>query len=913
MDDWQLLQAYARDHSESAFAQLVQLHVDWIYSVALRHVGDPHLAEDVVQSVFVLLARKARDLRPGTLPAGWLFRTTCHVAAHARRTEVRRKIREATAHAMSHDTQSPDTDENLWQQLAPHLDRAVASLSEADRSAILLRFYQKMPLRELGEKLGVSEDSAKKRVSRALEKMRNFLNKRGVKLSGVTLMAVLTGKTVTTASAALAGGVVKVSMAAAATSSSAALPHLVRETLRAWRWSKIKLAAGLAVGSLAMIFVAVDGGHWLSRHSTAPTVTVNDSPQSDNTVPAAPQPANASLASGVSDQSQGRQKIDMITGLVVDEQGKPIGGAKVWSGYSSQPFAEDTTDSSGRFALEKNGAQWFVTVTAEGFAADQQEFNPTNSPIALIFRLGPVPSLKVRLVNESGEGVSGVSLFLQQWWGRPQTLGDYLPQKTDADGRLEWLSPPKGMLELSFGSEGYRYSRTNKFAADGQEHIIVLHPTATVTGSVMDAENGNAVPIFKFTLGQAQPWVPEDQIPLWDLSSHYSGSGTYKVRITEEPTPYLRIEADGYETVEAAIQLTNGVEVVHDFQLIRKNPAHAIRGRVLLPDGSPAAGVEVALCTTRVGVMISGTAFKRRAFGNMNGSEAPDYRRRTDEHGAFSFDSKPGAHTVVAVGPAGLGQVRCLDFSKPLEVRLQPWGRIEGNVHTRDGQWAERILEWLPTGHLTSWMAVDYDSKGFSARSDANGNFTLEHVPPGDGRIEMFNGAGTATILSASVQVDPGETARVRIGGVGRSVTGRLVAPPGVEIRSWPDQATIAQLANEVEPYSMPPNLTGNAAEQWKLEFEDTEAGRVWFRDQYVYNFKVGEDGSFTIPEVLPGKYRLVVNVAQGPLGSGTDTAILGHVETQIASGWRSLVVPEAPADGGAPVELGDIVLSATK
>src|SRR5208283_208247 len=116
MDDWQLLQAYAKNRSEAAFAELVRLHLNWVYSVALRHVGDPHLAEDVVQSVFVLLARKARDLRPGTLLGGWLFRTTRHVASHAVRAEQRRKTREATACSMIQDTTAPDPDEILWQQ-----------------------------------------------------------------------------------------------------------------------------------------------------------------------------------------------------------------------------------------------------------------------------------------------------------------------------------------------------------------------------------------------------------------------------------------------------------------------------------------------------------------------------------------------------------------------------------------------------------------------------------------------------------------------------------------------------------------------------------------------------------------------------------------------------------------------------
>jgi RNA polymerase sigma factor (sigma-70 family) len=435
MGDWQLLQAYAKDRSEAAFAELVRLHLDWVHSVAVRHVGDPHLAEDVTQSVFVLLARKACDLRPGTILGGWLFRTTLHVAAHARRAEQRRKSREATACTMIHDTNSPDNDEILWQQLAPHLDLAVAALSETDRSAVLLRFYEKAPMRKVGERLGVSEEAAKKRVSRAVERMREFLLKRGVELGGVVLAAVLAEKTVQAAPAALAGAVAKISVAAASASSSAMLPQLARETLRAWHWAKVKLAAGLAVSSLALIFVVASAGGLFSPHTASPSVAVND------TVAQA-QNAKALSAPTVNKQSKGTRKTGAVTGRVLDEAGHPIAGAKVWEGFSSAPVAQDITDQSGQFALDKIDPPPFVTVTADGFAADQQEVDPTYLPGQLAFRLSPVPPLKVRVVDEAGQGVAGVRLFLQNWWGRPGTLAQHLPQQTDADGRCNgWPRP----------------------------------------------------------------------------------------------------------------------------------------------------------------------------------------------------------------------------------------------------------------------------------------------------------------------------------------------------------------------------------------------------------------------------------------------------------------------------------------
>ncbi len=272
ISDWELLQAYVKNRSERAFAELVRLHLDWVHSVALRHVGDTHLAEDVVQSVFVLLARKARDLRPGTVLGGWLFRTTCHVAAHARRAEQRRKNREANACTMTNDTNSHENDEIVWQQLAPHLELAVSALSKTDRSAVLLRFYEEAPMRKVSDRLGVSEDAAKKRVNRAVEKMREFLVKRGVKLGGVALAGVLAEKTAQAAPEAMAAVVTKIAMAAASASTSVMLPPLARETLRAWHWVRLKLATGLAASSLALILVIGGVSALLGPHSVSPAV-----------------------------------------------------------------------------------------------------------------------------------------------------------------------------------------------------------------------------------------------------------------------------------------------------------------------------------------------------------------------------------------------------------------------------------------------------------------------------------------------------------------------------------------------------------------------------------------------------------------------------------------------------------------
>ena len=265
MDDWELLQLFAKNRSETAFAELVRRHLNWVYSLARRHVGDAHLAEDVAQSVFVLLARKAASLRRGTVLTGWLFHATRYVASCAIRAERRRRVREESASAMNTST-PPDENDPVWNQLTPHLDQAVAALSSADRTAILLRFYEKKPLREVGEHLGLTEEAAKKRVSHAIEKLRDFMTRRGVVLGGAGLIAVLAEQTVQAAPVTLATAVVKTSMAGA--SASGILPQLARETLNAWRWAKLKLVASVAVVSLTAVFLTLHTAPWRTRDAT---------------------------------------------------------------------------------------------------------------------------------------------------------------------------------------------------------------------------------------------------------------------------------------------------------------------------------------------------------------------------------------------------------------------------------------------------------------------------------------------------------------------------------------------------------------------------------------------------------------------------------------------------------------------
>jgi len=221
--DSELLSRYARTHSEDAFAELVRRHVNLVYSAALRQVnGDAHLAQDVAQTVFTDLARKAGSLARRETLTGWLYTSAHFAAAKIARTENRRRDREEKF--MREPMQNSGTGvppvhpapEADWEQLRPTLDDAMHELKEADREAILLRYFENRQFSEVGAQLGLNENAARMRVERALEKLRDILTKRGI-TTAAALASVISTNAVQLAPANLAATLTTTSIAAAGT------------------------------------------------------------------------------------------------------------------------------------------------------------------------------------------------------------------------------------------------------------------------------------------------------------------------------------------------------------------------------------------------------------------------------------------------------------------------------------------------------------------------------------------------------------------------------------------------------------------------------------------------------------------------------------------------------------------------
>jgi uncharacterized protein (TIGR03435 family) len=245
LDDTALLREYVERDSEEAFAVLVTRHVNKVYSVALRLTGNPHSAEEITQAVFVILARKSRQLGKRVILSSWLYQTARLTAVTFIRGGIRRARREQEAYMQ---TALNENESDAWMQIAPLLDAAMAGLNETDRHAVVLRFFDGKSLREVGAALGANEETAKKRVSRALEKLRTFFARRGVSSTTAIIAGVISANSVQAAPVALAKAVTAIAVSKGAMASGSTLT-LIQGALRIMAWTKAKTAmvAGASV------------------------------------------------------------------------------------------------------------------------------------------------------------------------------------------------------------------------------------------------------------------------------------------------------------------------------------------------------------------------------------------------------------------------------------------------------------------------------------------------------------------------------------------------------------------------------------------------------------------------------------------------------------------------------------------
>ncbi|MGD0812406.1 MAG: DUF6263 family protein [Verrucomicrobiota bacterium] len=246
LDDIALLRAYVEHNSEEAFGEIITRHVNKVYSVALRHTRNPLQAEEITQAVFVILAQKARHLGRRVILSGWLYQTARLTSVTFIRSEIRRAHREQEAHMQNI---ANENEADAWRAIAPLLDTAMTELNETDRHAVVLRYFDGKSMREVGGALGTSEDAAKKRVNRAVEKLQKFFLKRGIDSTAEAISGAISTNAVQAAPVALAKSVAIAALAKGTAASGSTLT-LIKGTLKTMTWIKIKFAAVASAGVL---------------------------------------------------------------------------------------------------------------------------------------------------------------------------------------------------------------------------------------------------------------------------------------------------------------------------------------------------------------------------------------------------------------------------------------------------------------------------------------------------------------------------------------------------------------------------------------------------------------------------------------------------------------------------------------
>ncbi|HTQ41022.1 MAG TPA: sigma-70 family RNA polymerase sigma factor [Pirellulales bacterium] len=248
-EDRQLLRAYTEQGSRQALEELIQRHFGLVYSSALRQVRDPHLAEDVSQAVFLVLTQKARSIRHATALGGWLLSVTRCVVVNA----MRKQINKNKCEHLAAKPEALQAAADEWGEIAPLLDAELNRLKTADRDALVLRFFEDRSFAEIGAELGLSEDAARKRVTRALERLRARLEDRKISITAGTLGLAIGAYAVQAAPAHLPAGTIAANVA----HPTPQIISLTKGALKMLAYAKAKLigtvAASLVLGGTGIV------------------------------------------------------------------------------------------------------------------------------------------------------------------------------------------------------------------------------------------------------------------------------------------------------------------------------------------------------------------------------------------------------------------------------------------------------------------------------------------------------------------------------------------------------------------------------------------------------------------------------------------------------------------------------------
>jgi hypothetical protein len=552
------------------------------------------------------------------------------------------------------------------------------------------------------------------------------------------------------------------------------------------------------------------------------------------------------------------------------------------------------SDADGRFQtgafIDPNWREFTVVVHADGFAAFTQTLLVSPDIPQQSIRLSPRKPLNGIVVDSQGRRIEGAVVQSATEFG---FAGLDWKAESGPDGRFVWYDAPVvGRYLLNVRKPPFRQVVARMVAGGTDEITIALHRLQRMHGTVTDGQTGRPIERFDLILGSGPHhpgWAPE-----WLRRSIYSFNGG-KFDLTgpdfeQDMYHSIRIEADGYEPDEF-IRFHDSLEdVAHDFNL-RKAAilAGVVRGR----DGRPLAGVDVALSGPDYD-----TPFENgRLKPGSTRSGAPMVR--TGRDGRYVF--RPQAHRdpVMAVHDTGFAIRFADELAATGDLTLAPWGRVEGMVKIGNKPAAGR--------RVGGWLFLPVPMVRYATVTDDSGRFVLDRVAPGRitvyYRVDNADHQGWTLSNSVSVDVKPGETARIQVGGTGRPIVGRLAVPEGASLDHFTlGHGVLAFPTRELPTPADFPEFDSKKRLAWWSAFYRTADGRSYAENRDLgYAVDLRQDGTFRIEDVPEGRYELKLPF-EG-LSRGTR-------EGRQAFARCEVIVPEIPGGSSEePLDIGTIPL----
>lgn len=576
----------------------------------------------------------------------------------------------------------------------------------------------------------------------------------------------------------------------------------------------------------------------------------------------------------------------VLSGTIVDNTGKAVAGAAITRNHEwRNPGAALQSDDAGRFQIPnlRPGAM-ILTIQAKGLEPQTLLLTASNQMADLKVELKPGKILKGRVLDETGQPVAGAGVRMDR--ANFQPLEFEWSTTTDSDGHFLWDSTPAGPHPYLLSADGYNVRSEPALVADDAEKIIILHKSSgniVLDGKVTDA--ASRAPVEKFTVLariSSEGGVTNLQ---QDVTN---AAGDYTVAIDQRAGAFtLEFRAPGCLPARTETKSPGDGDQRVDIQLEK---GRGVAGIVVLADGSPAAGTDLALCTETDGAVIGSRHIQGFYQTNVTTAGAD---------GSFVFPPLAGGHAIYAAGPLGFAQLDLTDARPPYRLALLPWGVIEGTAMTggKPLAGAQMALQGPPPNPVEAGLAMS--PMEFTAKTDERGRFVISNVPPVEVRLGRVINGFFQNAQYVFVKGD-GPT-QVQYGGTGSLLAGRLEVPGYAGKIHWQAGQSIVLSASVPDPV-MPAFDSQGDKKIWISQFWKSAEGKAWQRAQRAFTATAEADGSFKIEDVPPGKYKLSVQLRESPeLGGGRLAALTTNIT----------VAESAPGAGGAAMDLGVVAVPA--